>query len=108
MLDAEGEPLPDTQVCAIRAEWERGKRIYRQVGSADANDRGEFRLAGLAPGRYRIFTKGPRNGSLRFAISEGPGTPSFISRRHTSLPARPSTPLRPWSYPLARSSVESS
>jgi hypothetical protein len=77
VLDAEGEPLPDTQVCAIRAEWERGKRIYRQVGSADANDRGEFRLAGLAPGRYRIFTKGPRNGSLRFAISEGPGTPEF-------------------------------
>ncbi len=76
VLDAEGEPLPDTQVCAIRAEWERGKRIYRQVGSADANDRGEFRLAGLAPGRYRIFTKGPRNQQFAaFRHFRGPWDP---------------------------------
>lgn len=75
VVDAEGEPVPNAQVTAIRATWVRGKRSWQSTGWTEADERGEFRLAKLDPGRYRLFASPPQGNPLRFVISEGPGTP---------------------------------
>jgi hypothetical protein len=75
VVDSEGEPVPGAHVGTLRAEWNRGKRVYQQAGGAASNEAGEFRIAGLAPGRYRLYATAPGANALRFAISEGPGQP---------------------------------
>ena len=75
VVDGEGEPVPGAQVRAIRAVWVRGKRTWQSNGSAEADERGEFRLAQLDAGRYRLFAAPPQGNPLRFVISEGPGMP---------------------------------
>jgi len=75
VVDSDGEPVPSAGVGVLRAEWQRGKRSYQQSGGAQTNEAGEFRIAGLAPGRYRLYATPPGANALRFAISEGPGQP---------------------------------
>jgi len=77
VLDSDGEPVPEARIVAIRPTWVRGARLYRETDSAQANDSGEFRLADLDPGRYRLIAKAPDSNPLRFSISEGPGQPEY-------------------------------
>ena len=79
VLDAQGEPLPDVRMMAMR-------RLNRQAmapqaanaiflapaagsGQMQTNDLGEFRLANLAPGEYYVAAM--PNGGMPFG---GPGT----------------------------------
>jgi hypothetical protein len=71
VVDSDGEPVPGSYVGALAAEWQRGKRVYDRAGNAETDEAGEFRIAGLAAGRYRFYAAGSR----QFAISEGPGQP---------------------------------
>jgi len=75
VVDSDGEPVPGAHVGALRAAWQRGKRSYEQAGGAQTNEAGEFRIAGLEPGRYRMYAAPPDGNALRLAISEGPGQP---------------------------------
>lgn len=52
VVDEDHEPLPSVQVQALRYHYIRGKREMAFVASASTNDLGEYRLYGLAPGRY--------------------------------------------------------
>ena len=53
--DGTGEPLADVSVIAWRLEFPQpGIRTWRQVKDTTSNDLGEFRLAGLIPGRYHV------------------------------------------------------
>jgi hypothetical protein len=80
VLDAQGEPLADVRMMAMR-------RLNRQAipaqaanaiflapaaagGQQQTNDLGEFRLANLAPGEYYVAAM-PNNGGMPFG---GPGT----------------------------------
>jgi hypothetical protein len=76
VLDAEGEPVPGARVAAITTTWVRGKRTW-QNGWVEADERGEFRVTRLEPGRYRLFAAPPTGNPLGFTISEGPGTQEF-------------------------------
>jgi protocatechuate 3,4-dioxygenase beta subunit len=54
ILDADGEPLPSASVQAMRQTYSEGKRTLLPQAMVETNDLGEYRLFGLAPGRYFV------------------------------------------------------
>jgi hypothetical protein len=52
--DPEGEPLVRITVTALRVRFEDGRRKVTAVDSALTDDMGQYRVTGLAPGRYYI------------------------------------------------------
>jgi protocatechuate 3,4-dioxygenase beta subunit len=57
ILDEDGEPLPSVSVSALREIYDRGKRSLVSGANAVTNDLGEYRLFGLAPGRYFVSAR---------------------------------------------------
>jgi hypothetical protein len=57
ILDDDGEPLPSVSVSALREIYDRGKRSLVSGANAVTNDLGEYRLFGLAPGRYFVSAR---------------------------------------------------
>lgn len=60
ILDEDGEPLPSVDVSAVREVYSEGKRAMATSTAAATNDLGEYRLFGLAPGRYFITAVYPQ------------------------------------------------
>jgi Carboxypeptidase regulatory-like domain len=60
IYDDDGEPLPSVQVNAVRQVYSEGKRSRTSASFAATNDLGEYRLFGLAPGRYFVSCVYPR------------------------------------------------
>jgi protocatechuate 3,4-dioxygenase beta subunit len=54
ILDEDGEPLPGVSVSALREVYAEGKRNLSTKATVETNDLGEYRLFGLAPGRYFV------------------------------------------------------
>jgi protocatechuate 3,4-dioxygenase beta subunit len=54
ITDEDGDPVPNVEVQAMRHSFSEGKRELETEGDAQTNDLGEFRLYGLAKGRYFI------------------------------------------------------
>ena len=52
--DEEGGPVQDAAVMALRTEYQQGERRFVPLGVVLSNDAGEFRIAGLAAGRYLV------------------------------------------------------
>lgn len=52
VVDADGDPVPRAQVRLLRSTWVQGKRRLAPDVFTQANDIGEFRLSGVATGRY--------------------------------------------------------
>jgi hypothetical protein len=52
--DEDGEPITWAHVTALRSTYSNGKRTFTTAVTNSTNDLGEFRLFGLAPGRYFI------------------------------------------------------
>jgi len=52
--DEDGEPISWAHVTALRSSYSNGKRKLTPAGMNSTNDLGEYRLFGLAPGRYFI------------------------------------------------------
>src|SRR3984957_14469600 len=52
--DEDGEPITWAHVTALRSSYSNGKRTFTTAATNSTNDLGEFRLFGLAPGRYFI------------------------------------------------------
>lgn len=80
--DEDGDPAMDASVQMLRQIWQRGRKILMPAGSAQVNDLGEFRVAGLAPGKYLLSVvsrggMGPRTaakpGRLGYATVYYPG-----------------------------------
>ena len=70
ILDGEGEPLAGVQVEVMRYMYQRGRRQLQQAGGgASTNDLGEFRIFGLAPGKY-IVSAQDRSNSLNGGPAE--------------------------------------
>ena len=63
VLDEEGDPVDGAYVMVLKRAATNGKEDWVQAGGAQTNDRGEYRLPNLAPGRYLV--KGwPRQGPI--------------------------------------------
>ena len=54
VVDEDNEPMPGVEVEAMRSRYVEGKRQLAPFGRASTNDRGEYRIFGLSPGRYRV------------------------------------------------------
>jgi hypothetical protein len=52
VLDEEGEPLANAMIQVLQRRYMQGKQQLAGGGGTQTNDMGEFRVAGLAPGRY--------------------------------------------------------
>lgn len=53
-LDEDGDPLPFASVQCLRYQYVRGKKELFPVGGSNSNDLGEYRIYGLAPGKYYV------------------------------------------------------
>ena len=54
VLDETGEPMPGTTVRVMAYEYAQGNRQLVPAGSAQTDDRGEYRVWGLNPGDYYV------------------------------------------------------
>ena len=54
VVDDGGEPMRDVQMEAMSYDYSRGVRTLRTSGSGTTNDRGEYRIFNLSPGRYFV------------------------------------------------------
>jgi carboxypeptidase family protein len=54
VLDADGDPVRYAQVEAQQYQYVAGKKQLQQMRQAQTNDRGEYRIFFLAPGRYYL------------------------------------------------------
>ncbi len=59
------EPVPNVFVQAMKYTYQGDKRQLADVGTSTTNDRGEYRIWGLAPGKYYVRATHPRGGAMR-------------------------------------------
>jgi hypothetical protein len=60
VLDQDGDPWPRANISVFHSVWKEGRRHIEAAeydGAPQVDDRGEFRIAGLAPGRYYVFAE---------------------------------------------------
>jgi hypothetical protein len=86
VVDEYGDPVPRVQVAALRRTGYGGVRAVRVEG-AETNDRGEFRLFGLAPGGYLLFAQAPPHFRERPSRAGG-GVPEeqFVQTYYPGVP----------------------
>ena len=56
------EPMPGVLVQTMKASYGNGHREFSDARTGFTDDRGEFRIWGLAPGQYFLKATNPRNG----------------------------------------------
>jgi protocatechuate 3,4-dioxygenase beta subunit len=61
ILDAAGNAVPKATVLALQPIYQRGSKEYVPLGSAAADENGDYRLANLGPGNY-LLSASSRNG----------------------------------------------
>ncbi len=54
VTDEDGEPVVNGFVQTLRLSYQRGQKQFFPAGGAQTNDRGEYRLFGITPGRYYV------------------------------------------------------
>jgi hypothetical protein len=59
VFDEDGEPMAGVSVSAMRQVYTDGRKGFKTTNEQQTNDLGEFRLFGLAPGRYYISAEMP-------------------------------------------------
>jgi len=107
VYDNSGEPVANVSVQALRYSWSEGEAILTSVKAAETNDRGEFRIFWLPPGRYYLRAIPDAAGPDGvFVHMDGPAGPAFIRRfdgavirNNDSLSRRSEAQLAPVFYP---------
>ncbi len=66
-LDEDGDPIPRVQIQTMRVSHQNGRRELTPIASGTSDDRGDYRVFGLPPGRYYV--------SAAPAPSPRPGAP---------------------------------
>ncbi len=61
VVDEDGEPVPRVSVQLTRLSYHNGKATQSPVGSAMTDDRGEYRIFEVAPGKYFLSATYSRN-----------------------------------------------
>ncbi len=59
------EPVPNVFVQAMKYAYQGDKRQLADAGTSTTNDRGEYRIWGLPPGKYYVRATHPRGGAAR-------------------------------------------
>jgi len=85
VLDENNDPMPGIPVSVLEYRYMQGARTLSPSGSAQTDDRGEYRVWGLNPGDYYISATPPQAPAGPGARGQGP---AFAGR---GAPARGST-----------------
>jgi hypothetical protein len=98
ILDEDGTPFAGAIVDALVPRRENGMETLVSMASGETNDRGEFRLFGLAPGQYYLTAADPAfrsvataKGVLRYSPTYYPGV-SFADQARAIVIGDGSTP----------------
>ena len=93
VLDDEGEPVQGASVSLMRALYMRGARRMAPSGRTQTNDRGEYRIINVQPGKYYIWADVGRafagmGSTSAPAVTTQPGAPhmSFVSTYYPNAP----------------------
>ncbi len=57
IVDADGDPVADARVNALRVAYQDGERMLLNARAALTDDRGEYRMSGLPPGQYYVASR---------------------------------------------------
>jgi hypothetical protein len=94
VVDEVGDPVADLQVAPVLSVYINGNREVRPMGrGATTNDLGEFRIFGLAPGRYYISAayRGAIGGDTEsrsgYASTYYPGTADILQAQRITIAA---------------------
>lgn len=74
VLDEDGEPLANANVMCMVLGYQRGRKQLMGRNGASTDDRGEFRLHGLSPGKYILSATYRPPGSADRVATRAPGT----------------------------------
>ena len=92
ILDEDGTPFAGAIVRALVSRSQAGSDTLVQVAGAETDDRGEFRLHGLAPGQYYVSASDPAfervasaHGARRYSPTYHPGVPFADQARPISV-----------------------
>ena len=85
IYDRNGEPLGKAQVLALRPVYKNGRRTLTIVQNVVSDDRGDFRLFWLAPGRYYVAAK-PE--AVEFPMNMGQSSSYSAPMMHLTPPTR--------------------
>ncbi|HEV3331136.1 MAG TPA: carboxypeptidase regulatory-like domain-containing protein [Bryobacteraceae bacterium] len=70
VVDEDGEPLPFVSVQLVRFQVRQGRQQLNMAGgSGTTNDLGEYRIFGIAPGKYYLRASGQRSASPFVALN---------------------------------------
>jgi hypothetical protein len=88
VLDESGQPLEGASVTALHYDYSGGSKTLQSIGNAQTNDRGEYRMFDLQPGRYYLMAVAfrrniPQAGMGIVGIS---GRVAQESRVHSTVP----------------------
>jgi hypothetical protein len=77
VVDEDSEAMQGARVTVLRRSYERGFASFNPVGTATTNDLGEFRVAGIAAGRYFLSVNPPnrRLPTFQGGVVVGPSLP---------------------------------
>jgi hypothetical protein len=84
--DADQDPVPNARVLALEPIYESGRRRLNTVQAVRTNDRGEYRLFWLPPGRYYIGVIREDNRAYSFVLHVTPPD-QFGKREDASSPS---------------------
>jgi protocatechuate 3,4-dioxygenase beta subunit len=89
VLDQDGDPVAYAGVQLQNYQYERGQRQLTEVTGEGTNDLGEFRLFGLAPGRYYLSVSWNQMMGMSSTSEQSPGSDSAgaISYTRTYYPS---------------------
>ncbi len=76
VLDEDGEAMANSGVSLLRVHYQNGRRRLLAGNVATTNDLGEYRLHGIAPGRYYLSASASMNW-----MGPGPGVMMALQRR---------------------------
>ena len=65
VLDQDGDPLDGAMVSLWMPWFQRGKPGFAQRGSTVTNDRGEYQITDVVPGRYLVMVNGTGRQAIR-------------------------------------------
>lgn len=94
ITDELGEPYPGVQVVALAMRYVRGTRAASATGFATTDDRGEYRIAGLAPDTYMVAAlstetwRTEKKETFGYAATFYPGGPVEVAQQVTLAPAQ--------------------
>lgn len=79
VTDQDGDPVLWAQIEAMKIVYKRGRALTHGKATTMVNDLGEYRIVGLAPGRYTIVASPPHDLSPMNARARVAGQESAVS-----------------------------